>query len=1464
MGDDTDDVAVEYENVIKELRNLGACQAVLPLRTSIAEALCNDSETACMSAIDTYFDTTDIDTILAGGMEYEDIINNNCKTYYLDYDFGSGSTRENKIENLKRVAKSYCKSPGSGSSFVNNGLCLPQCKPLIEGSDATCTFNDAFLGVGYKSIDNPYTTGGDDQKIAFTNCCVDNADTPGADENNCARVDEQLRSNAYVALTGNSGGYPGYLEQTIAADSSLRRALQETPDASDYSSDSSSEFTGGGQSGGGGGRTPTGGGGGGDRGFGNWMGLSGSAQLQQTVACLNSLFEFMRTHVIPTINDNAELRAMPNLAMLINPGYGVLPDDLPGANIDAFTGLTGFATEVIAGLGGEASDWQRISNYIRMATALRNFLLTHIDRAGVYLERLSTIQECLSGLAGGIAGARRYDSQIFMDLMDAVIDRYRETAPPGMDPTAYTPIVPWAALFGADTTDLGDFTNTLLDGNTQLDVGGQVVGYTADYGAIDAEDIANEPILFGNYILRRIQNCHRLVLAWRTQLSRYLDYVNRQLQDEVPSGPQPEPESGGDSDDGGGGGGPIASSVTSALNAGAMNVDQAADLLASASTGIAPTVTMDQALQDGTGGISITSTGPISAPQVRNIPADSNVVSIPIPQPEPEPEPEFVQARSGVTIDVTTESANTVDTTINLPAVDDDGEPLFDDQGNRMTYHPATANVGPGIRPESVTITVGGGQPVLDSSSSSSAAETEESAAAGPRTPVNWDTAFQRMGSPPLVPRNQAITVQAGGGVATPPVIRPIPMPRDAPAADRRADAGLAPTRDLTTPLAGRTAADLASSPTLMDNTNALRVAFGLDPLPAGAWNRHLPPQQPAAVAPAGGSGEPVVVPGTEPPVIGPGGDGDGTDGDSEEGTTTPGGRPAATGGGGDGTEADTETGTSGTDYVHSRQVAREMRRRDGELRRRLTTVNYYNTASQCSMCTDSNPTKSNQWVQDLRNDLYSLTGTGDGGFSCNPTAPSADETGPPIVCYDIYAGESQGLGTFGVTLPNVHTFNECRRRGGFASMEELGSGGYAPPIESYSITYQIPSCGNFDIDVDPDRFRCSDVPDKDTCEQSYYSYTPNGQQIGTYECVWDNQGNPSSSLSEPGAAGSGSCSRYIGESTLFSLDGDQVPNKDTMDLLVNKCQWRLGDNINDDTMTDGSASPQKSCHDYVISLCDNVEDKQSCINDSICRGRDPSTDQMTSVGGRLVAGGPLVGTNGNWEVSPEMAEACGGPPGRFGSRPNPDPGPAALIGGFPGNAAIGQWRFIVNELCEKNNVDSTNIWDNSYLAPCGTSPGQASCGGRPEGSKTFNLDFFDNPRQGSPGYYCNIPYVTTQLPDNNCDADMGMFRSESDKSVECQTRFTQDYHQCVYDPGFLYGDCNKGPACAGGANAEVYDCPSYGEGLCQLYSDHCDWTPPVSTTLQVPVRDAHAGGQGAQGSVTVIGTPGVCANKGS
>ena len=166
--------------------------------------------------------------------------------------------------------------------------------------------------------------------------------------------------------------------------------------------------------------------------------------------------------------------------------------------------------------------------------------------------------------------------------------------------------------------------------------------------------------------------------------------------------------------------------------------------------------------------ISITSTGPITAPEVRTIPADSNVVSIPVPQPEPEPEPESVQARSGVTVDVTSEEVNPgdVDTSVSIPIVDDDGNPVLDEQGNPITYNP-TSNVELGIRPESVRITVGGGQPVLDSSTSSSSTETEASAAADARTPVNWDTAFQRMSSPPLIPRNDAVTVQPAGSADT-------------------------------------------------------------------------------------------------------------------------------------------------------------------------------------------------------------------------------------------------------------------------------------------------------------------------------------------------------------------------------------------------------------------------------------------------------------------------------------------------------------------------------------------------------------------------------------------------------------------------------------------------------------------------------------------------------------------------
>jgi hypothetical protein len=856
---------------------------------------------------------------------------------------------------------------------------------------------------------------------------------------------------------------------------------------------------------------------------------------------------------------------------------------------------------------------------------------------------------------------------------------------------------------------------------------------------------------------------------------------------------------------------------------------------------------MDQALQAGTGGISITSTGPITAPEVRTIPADSNVVSIPIP--EPEPEPESVQARSGVTVDVTSEETHALDTTVNIPASDDEGRPLLDEQGNRVTYHPRIS----GVRPESVTITVGGGAPVLDSSSTGSSTTDSEAGVAAtadnPRTPVNWDTAFQRLTSPSLIPRNDAVTIQPAGVDATPPPIRPVPMARDAPASDRRADVGLGPTRATDTPLAGRTAQDLANSPTLMDNTNALRAAFGLDPLPAGAWNRHLPPQQPAATTPSGGSVAPPGVPQTDPPVITPGGEDAGSETDIETGTTTPGTRPAAGGGTDDpaGTQGDTEAGTSASrPYVHSRQVARELKRRDAELRRRLTSVNYYNTASQCAMCTDANASKTNQWVTDIRADLYSIRGTGDSGFMCNPTVPSGDQTGPPIACYDIYAGESTGRGTFGVRLPNVHTFSECRRRGGFASMEELDSGGYAPPIESYSITYEIPSCGNFDIDSDTDnRVRCSDIPDEDTCNQSYYSYKPTGGEYNTYKCVWDNQGNPSSSLPDPGAAGSGACSRYIGESTLFSASGDQVPDKATTDLLVNKCQWRLGDQ-NDEKMKDGSDSPQEACHDYVISLCDNMEDKQSCIVDSICRGRDPSTGELTPVGDDLAVGGPLPGSSGNWEVSPEMAEACGGLPGRFGSRPNPDPGSSlSAIGAMPGFAAAGYLPQYVNAICEKNGVDSTGIWDKSW---------------------ENNPAFFDPIRRGAPGYFCNYETAVNKLPNDDCDANLSWKQTVEEQQPICESQYTSDYYQCNWEPDLMFGGkCVKDTSrpCGGGADSTVYDCPSYGGDQCQMYSDHCDWTPGTTTTTPgTPIRDSHGRPLPGSGDPVTTTTPGVCANK--
>ena len=88
--------------------------------------------------------------------------------------------------------------------------------------------------------------------------------------------------------------------------------------------------------------------------------------------------------------------------------------------------------------------------------------------------------------------------------------------------------------------------------------------------------------------------------------------------------------------------------------------------------------------------------------------------------------------------------------------------------------------------------------------------------------------------------------------------------------------------------------------------------------------------------------------------------------------------------------------------------------------------------------------------------------------------------------------------------------------------------------------------------------------------------------------------------------------------------------------------------------------------------MCDEQEDKQSCIENIICQGRDPSTGELTPIGDDLAVGSPMVGTNGNWEVSPEMAQACGGIPGRFGSRPDPDPGSSLKYPDeYPGGAAL-------------------------------------------------------------------------------------------------------------------------------------------------------------------------------------------------
>jgi len=264
--------------------------------------------------------------------------------------------------------------------------------------------------------------------------------------------------------------------------------------------------------------------------------------------------------------------------------------------------------------------------------------------------------------------------------------------------------------------------------------------------------------------------------------------------------------------------------------------------------------------------------------------------------------------------------------------------------------------------------------------------------------------------------------------------------------------------------------------------------------------------------------------------------------------------------------------------------------------------------------------------------------------------------------------------------------------------------------------------------------------------------------------------------------------------------------------------------------------------------LCDGEADRQSCIKNSICRGIDPTTLSLDS------SGNPLVGTRGNFEVSPELAQACGGGlSGRFGSRPNPDPGSSLQEGGLPG-IAIKSIPGIVNDLCEKNDVDSTTIWDYSYNTP------PVATGGK------LNPQFFDPIRHGASGYYCNYGNVTNQLPTDDCDANLSWKQTAEEQRPICESQYTSDYYQCNWVPGFaLGGKCKKDTSrpCGGGADSTVYDCPSYGGEQCQLYPDHCDWTPGTTTTTPGRVvRDSMGRPLPGSGDPVTTTTPGVCANK--
>jgi len=360
----------------------------------------------------------------------------------------------------------------------------------------------------------------------------------------------------------------------------------------------------------------------------------------------------------------------------------------------------------------------------------------------------------------------------------------------------------------------------------------------------------------------------------------------------------------------------------------------------------------------------------------------------------------------------------------------------------------------------------------------------------------------------------------------------------------------------------------------------------------------------------------------------------------------------------------------------------------------------------------------------------------------------------------------------------------------------------------------------------------CGDIKDRESCENGYFTLKLPSKEENTYSCVWDEQGVSS------GTSG-GACSAYIGETTTYNQDnGGTPPTTEELSQLLNKCN--IGYRTN---------SWYPTCYDYVTSLCNDQDNIQDCM-ESVCAGADPTIDQFPPAS--------LVGTDNNFNVSPEMAQACGGGlSGRFGSRPNPDPGLDKIPYGSrsvarPGSQIL-NFQGVVSGMCKGLGIRQKPLWDNAPFT----------------GKTANNQDFFDSPRRGAQGYYCNHSGITNQVSDCNSGFQdwSGAWTDEDDKGDLCRTRYSDDYYECEWEPGTFYGDCNKTSVpCAGEANSSTYDCPSYSnQYICNMYSDHCVWNPPTTRPENDEEMAASYGFNMPSGITrerTTINVPGSCTAK--